>query len=99
MAVRRTHNHPDYLRTRTSGTMLAPPLSKTTGFRPACACGTEERRPCVVLDPFCGSGTTGLVAARYGRSFVGIELNPEYAAMARRRIAPALAQPALLEAG
>ena len=72
-------------------------VSQTTGFRPACACGTEERRPCVVLDPFCGSGTTGLVAARYGRSFVGIELNPEYADMARRRIAPALAQPQLIE--
>ena len=38
------------------------------------------------LDPFAGSGTTGVVAVRRGRSFVGIELNPEYAAMARRRI-------------
>lgn len=43
----------------------------------------------VVLDPFTGSGTTGAVAVRYGRSFVGIELNPEYAAMARERIAAA----------
>ena len=42
--------------------------------------------PCVVLDPFCGAGTTGVVALRYGRDFIGIELNPEYAAMARRRI-------------
>jgi DNA modification methylase len=40
----------------------------------------------VVLDPFCGSGTTGLVAMRYQRNFVGIELNPEYARMAERRI-------------
>ena len=39
-----------------------------------------------ILDPFCGSGTTGLVASRLGRKFVGIELNPEYAAMAERRI-------------
>ena len=39
-----------------------------------------------VLDPFCGAGTTGLVAARLGRDFIGIELNPEYAAMARKRI-------------
>jgi tRNA/tmRNA/rRNA uracil-C5-methylase (TrmA/RlmC/RlmD family) len=48
----------------------------------------HERRPvpCIVLDPFCGSGTVGLVAARLGRSFVGIELNPEYAEMARNRI-------------
>lgn len=39
-----------------------------------------------VLDPFCGSGTTGVVAAWHGRDFVGVELNPEYAEMARRRI-------------
>jgi DNA modification methylase len=39
-----------------------------------------------VLDPFCGSGTTGLVALRHNRSFVGIELNPTYAEMARNRI-------------
>lgn len=40
----------------------------------------------VVLDPFAGAGTVGLVAQRLGRSFIGIELNPEYAAMARERI-------------
>jgi DNA modification methylase len=40
----------------------------------------------VVLDPFCGAGTVGLVCERLGRSFVGIELNPEYAAMAEQRI-------------
>jgi DNA modification methylase len=39
-----------------------------------------------VLDPFAGSGTTGVVALRYGRNFIGIELNAEYAEMARRRI-------------
>jgi len=39
-----------------------------------------------VLDPFCGSGTTGVVALRYGRKFIGIELNSEYVAMAKRRI-------------
>ncbi len=39
-----------------------------------------------ILDPFAGSGTTGVVALRLGRSFIGIELSPEYAEMARRRI-------------
>lgn len=51
-----------------------------------------------VLDPFTGAGTTGLVAARNGRNFVGIELNPEYAELARGRItddAPLFAQVAL----
>lgn len=40
----------------------------------------------LVLDPFCGSGTTGMVAVRYHRNFIGVELNPEYAAMAEGRI-------------
>jgi len=40
----------------------------------------------VVLDPFCGSGTTGLVARQLGREFVGIELNPDYVRMAAARI-------------
>ena len=39
-----------------------------------------------VLDPFGGAGTTGLVADRMGRDAILIELNPEYAAMAKRRI-------------
>jgi DNA modification methylase len=39
-----------------------------------------------VLDPFTGSGTVGMVARRHGRAFVGIELNPTYAEMARARI-------------
>lgn len=43
-------------------------------------------RPCTVLDPFSGAGTTGLVALKLGRDFIGIELNQEYARMARARI-------------
>jgi len=39
-----------------------------------------------VLDPFFGAGTTGLVADRLQRDCIGIELNPEYAAMAQARI-------------
>lgn len=40
----------------------------------------------IVLDPFMGSGTTGIVANKLGRHYVGIELNPEYVEMAERRI-------------
>jgi tRNA/tmRNA/rRNA uracil-C5-methylase (TrmA/RlmC/RlmD family) len=39
-----------------------------------------------VLDPFCGSGTTGVVALRHRRKFIGIELNPKYIEIAERRI-------------
>ena len=40
-----------------------------------------------VLDPFFGSGTTGLVAALAGRDYIGVELNPAYVEMAERRLA------------
>jgi len=40
----------------------------------------------VILDPFSGSGTTGIVATRHGRNYVGLELNPEYVEMSRRRL-------------
>jgi DNA modification methylase len=40
----------------------------------------------VVLDPFTGAGTTAVVALEHGRNFVGCELNPEYVAIARKRI-------------
>jgi DNA modification methylase len=39
-----------------------------------------------VLDPFCGSGTTGVVAIRHQRHFVGIELNADYVELARQRM-------------
>jgi DNA modification methylase len=39
-----------------------------------------------VLDPFMGAGTTALVARKHGRKSIGIELNPEYAALAARRL-------------
>jgi DNA modification methylase len=44
----------------------------------------------VVLDPFFGSGTTGLVARQHGRHFVGIEINPRYCELARERTATAM---------
>jgi DNA modification methylase len=47
-------------------------------------CSTAEGD--MILDPFLGAGTTALVADRLGRNAIGIELNPAYAEMARRRI-------------
>lgn len=41
----------------------------------------------IVLDPFMGSGTTGVVAKRLGRGFLGIDINPDFCAMAEERIA------------
>lgn len=76
---------------------------ETTGWTPSCSCGERGRAakdtgrpedagsnpavPCTVLDPFFGSGTTGLVADRLQRDCIGIELNADYAAMSEKRIA------------
>jgi hypothetical protein len=65
-----------------------PSLSKhteTLGWRPTCSHDAEPV-PCLILDPFCGSGTTGAVAVEQGRDFVGLELNPEYIALAMERL-------------
>jgi len=62
--------------------------NKTTGWEPSCACG-EETAPCVVLDPFFGAGTVGVVAKKLGRAYLGVELNPDYITMANDRIARA----------
>jgi len=54
----------------------------------------------IVLDPFFGTGTTGAVAKRLGRRFIGIERDPAYAVIARRRIAevsPAASEALALE--
>lgn len=65
------------------------------GWSPACNCQAEAI-PGVVLDPFAGAGTTGLAALTLGRRFIGVELNPEYAALANKRLEPYLMQPKLL---
>lgn len=64
-----------------------PVVTTTTlGWQPGCSCDAGPPIPQTVLDPFGGSGTTGLVADRLGRDAVLVELNPEYAEMARKRI-------------
>jgi len=48
-----------------------------------------------ILDPFMGSGTTGVACVQTGRNFIGIEIDPTYFAIAERRIAEAQMQPRL----
>ncbi|MBV9471089.1 MAG: site-specific DNA-methyltransferase [Abitibacteriaceae bacterium] len=76
---------------RAQGTESGP-NAETLGWTAGCACPPHKPVPCTVLDPFMGSGTTGLVAIRHGRRFVGIDLNPSYIEMARHRIQAAAAQ-------
>ena len=48
-----------------------------------------------ILDPFMGSGTTGVACVQTGRNFIGIEIDPTYFAIAEKRIKEAQMQPAL----
>lgn len=52
-------------------------------------------RPETILDPFMGSGTTGVAAVKLGRKFIGIEIEPKYFDIACRRISDELARPDL----
>lgn len=61
--------------------------ARTTGWEPSCHHPDATVGRSLILDPFTGSGTVGVVAAWHGRDFVGVELNDHYAAMAEARIA------------
>lgn len=61
-------------------------------LEPGCRCAGGVV-PGVVLDPFMGSGTVALCAQAHGRDWVGIELNPVYAALTERRLADARRPP------
>jgi len=70
---------------KSDGTPVTTP-KKDLGFKKQCQCETDETKSGTVLDPFGGAGTTGLVADRNGRNAILIELNDEYAEMARDRL-------------
>ena len=59
--------------------------SRTVGWEATCG-HQDDSGHCLVLDPFAGSGTVGVVCEWFNRDFVGIELNPDYCEMAERRI-------------
>jgi len=60
--------------------------STTTGWQPTCNCPPSDPIPATVLDPFGGSGTTAQVSRQLNRHTILIELNPEYAELAKVRV-------------
>lgn len=71
-----------------AGTPRGNNKSTTIGWQPTCECGLPDTSnvPCVVLDPFNGSGTTGQVARECGCHYIGCELNPEYVELTKKRL-------------
>lgn len=65
------------------------------GWRATCLCGCDDIVPCVVLDPFSGAATTGIVALKHHRRYIGIELNPDYIRLSEDRLGRV--QPMLLD--
>jgi SAM-dependent methyltransferase len=62
------------------------PERRTTGWGSGCTCEPLPPRRCVVLDPFSGSATTGAVALRLGRDYIGIDLSKKYLPLAVARL-------------
>ncbi|CAK0753237.1 putative Site-specific DNA-methyltransferase (cytosine-N(4)-specific) [Gammaproteobacteria bacterium] len=61
--------------------------STTVSWRPSCSCNAGDPVPCIVLDPFAGSGTVEKVAIRHRRRFIGTELSFKYIAeIASKRV-------------
>ena len=83
-----------------TGVPWKPSVVSNLEWRPTCRCANRETLaesngaeffpvPCRVLDPFNGSGTTGIVALGLGREYIGIELKLEYVRLAEKRITEA----------
>lgn len=69
-----------------SGIPNVHPTQKPLALMMWCIEQSKIEADATILDPFMGSGTTGVAALKLGRNFVGIELEPKYFDIARRRI-------------
>lgn len=65
---------------------ITQPIYDTVGWEPTCQCEAGDPVPCIVLDPFSGSGTVPCVSHRLGRVGIGIDLNPNYCLEAQERL-------------
>lgn len=98
----RVGNNGEYANKRSVWTVTTKPFSEAHFATfpedlivPCIKAGCPEKG--IVLDPFMGAGTTGLVARKLTRNFIGFELNPEYIKIAENRIRPHLQQVSIFD--
>jgi len=85
----------DWTIAATNGERVAHPTQKPLALMKWCI--QQAGNPETILDPFMGSGTTGVAAIQLGRKFIGIEREPKYFDIACQRIKQAYAQRTLFE--
>lgn len=79
-----------------SGVQNVHPTQKPMAVMRWCMKAAKIPVGATILDPFMGSGTTGVACVQTGRNFIGIEIDPDYFKIAERRIEEAQAQPPLI---
>jgi len=89
LRMRRTDTIRCYDRARTPPEPNSHPCPKSLNFMRKLANRVAPSPADTILDPFMGSGTTGVVAIQLGHKFIGIEINGDYMGVAKRRIAQA----------
>jgi hypothetical protein len=82
-----------FTREKSPGSPRRAMAPTTTGWKADCDCPATDPIPATVLDPFLGSGTTLLEAHRLGRHGIGIDLSPDYVAVATARLTRLSASP------
>jgi DNA modification methylase len=72
--------------TRLQSVDMASIPKEFVGWQQSCECAVLQKTGSTVLDPFNGSGTTGVVSLRHNRNYIGCELNTDYAEIAVQRL-------------
>jgi DNA modification methylase len=85
--IKSTGLRPDEMKKQKKGGRAGYTSLIDKGLQKQCDCETNETKSGIVLDCFMGSGTTAMVAQRNWRKWIGVELNPEYEKLIRKRTA------------
>ena len=88
-----------YIQINSNNRNRVHPTQKPVSLMAWCMDICKIPKDATILDPFMGSGTTGVACVQTGRNFIGIEIDERYYAIAQKRIKDALQQPNLFHGG